>query len=161
MRVIYVPGNERTWAQYYGSQALQHGAGFSAAMPYQRGAGLGSLFRGIFRTILPMAKQVGKTVGRQALRTGGEIASDVLAGRSIKESAEERGKIGASKLLKKASRKLQQPRKRKTTKRQKGRGLGFRRNKKKTTTTTGPKTIKGGVKRGRKRVQDQLGFFFK
>ncbi len=89
MRVIYVPGNERAWAQYYGSQAMQHGAGFSGAMPYQRGAGLGSLFRGLFRAILPVAKNVGKTVGRQALRTGSEIASDVLAGRSIKEAAEQ------------------------------------------------------------------------
>ncbi len=158
MRVIYVPGNEKAWAQYYGSQAMQHGAGFSAALPYQRGAGLGSLFRGLFRAILPVAKNVGKSVGRQALRTGSEIASDVLAGKSIQEAVDKRGKIGASKLLKKAGRQIQ-PQKRKTTKRQKGRGLGIRSNKKKT--TAAPKTIKGGAKRGQKRVQDQLGFFFK
>jgi len=70
---------------------LQHGSGF-VGLPYQRGAGLGSLFRGLFRAILPVAKSGGKSVGRQALQTGTEIASDVLAGKSLKDAAEERGK---------------------------------------------------------------------
>jgi len=150
MRVIYVPGNERLWAQYYNSQALQHGSGF-VGQPYQRGAGLGSLFRGLFRAILPVAKSVGKSVGRQALQTGTEIASDVLAGKSIKDSAELRGRVAASKLLKKAGRNI-------AGKRQKGRGLGIRNRRKKTTRS--PATIKGPAKRGRKRAKDQLGFFY-
>jgi len=146
MRVIYVPCNERAWAQYYNSQALQHGGGFYAALPYQRGAGLGSLFRGIFRAILPVAKSVGKTVGRQALQTGSEIASDVLSGKSLKDAAEERGKAGASVLLKKAARKLS---------RQKGRGLGIRSTKKQNTRPA-PKSIK----RNKKKTKDQLGFYY-
>jgi len=163
MRVIYVPGNEKTWAQYYNAQALQHGAGF-VGQPYQRGSGLGSLFKGLFRAILPVAKSVGKTVGRQALQTGTEIASDVLAGKNLKESAEERGKIAASKLLNKASRKIagqqqrQQPLQKR--KRQKGRGLGIRDTRKTATTKTPPKSIKGASKRGRKRAKDQLGFYY-
>ncbi len=152
MRIIYVPGNERTWAQYYNSQALQHGSGF-VGTPYQRGTGLGSLFKGLFRTILPIAKNVGKSVGRQALRTGTEIAGDVLAGKSIKEAAQRRGKAGASKFLNKASRKLAK----KPRKKQKGRGLGVRNIKKRTTRSP---TIKRATKRGRKRVEDQLGYFY-
>lgn len=150
MRVIYVPGNEKTWSQYYNSQALQHGSGF-VGLPYQRGAGLGSLFRGLFRAILPVAKSVGKSVGRQALQTGTEIASDVLAGKSLKDAAEERGKVAASKLLKKAGRQI-------AGKRQKGSGLGIRNTKTKTTRTA--KSIKGTTKKGRKRAKDQLGFFY-
>lgn len=165
MRVIYVPGNERQWAHYYHSQALQHGSGFAAALPYQRGSGLGSLFKGIFRAILPVAKSVGKNVGRQALQTGTEIAADVLAGKSIKDAAQERGKIGASKLLNKASKNLQPRRKNKKKKQQQGSGLGIRNSSNKKKTTRAPTTIKrgggGGKRRRRKRVEDQLGFYFK
>ena len=148
MRIVYVPSNEKVWTQYYNSQALQHGSGF-VGQPYQRGAGLGSLFKGLFRAILPVAKSVGKSVGRQALRTGTEIASDVLAGKSLKDAAEERGRVAASKLLKRAGRKIA---------RQKGQGLGIRNTKKQTTKP--PTTIKGAAKKGRKRVKDQLGFFY-
>ena len=166
MRIIYVPGNERVWAQYYNSQALQHGSGF-VGTPYQRGTGLGSLFKGLFRAILPIAKNVGKSVGRQALRTGTEIAGDVLAGKSIKEAAQRRGKVGASKLLNKASKNISRRPKKKQNgrglgvrnrKKQKGRGLGVRNTKKRT--TRAPATIKRVAKRGRKRVKDQLGVFY-
>ena len=153
MRVIYVPGSEREWARYYGTQAAQHGAGF-VGIPYQRGTGLGSLFRGLFRTILPVAKSVGKTVGRTALSTGAEIASDVLAGKDLKEAAELRGRAAASNLLDQAVNKLAgKPRRQTRTKtkrrpKQKGRGLGIRGKRK---TTTGAATIKRAKKpRGQK-----------
>ena len=109
MRVVYIPNDERLWAQYY-----QRGGslGFTG-LPYQRGYGLGSFFRGIFRNILPVAKTALKTVGKQALTTGAQIASDVVAGEDIKKSAKKRGRAAASNLLRKAATKLQ-----------KGRGLG-------------------------------------
>ena len=162
MRVVYIPSNEKVWAQYYGTQALQSGAGF-VGIPYQRGSGLGSLFRGIFRTILPIAKSVGKTVGKAALTTGAQIASDVVAGKNIKESAEERGREAASHLLDKAVGKLTRQPRRKQTRRvgkkqqQRGRGLGVRGKRK--TTTAGPskKSIKG---KKRTKVADQLGFYY-
>jgi hypothetical protein len=75
-------------------------------MPYQRGAGLGSVFRGIFRALLPIAKTAGKSIGRQALATGAQIASDVVSGKPIKEAVKRRGKAGATNLLRKATKKF-------------------------------------------------------
>lgn len=164
MRVLYVPGNEKEWARYYGAQALQQGSGF-VGLPYQRGSGLGSLFRGIFRTILPVAKSVGKTVGKAALSTGAQIASDVVAGKNIKEAAEERGRMAAAQLLDKAVNKLNTPtttgKRRKKRKQQQqpqgGRGLGVRGKRK---TTSGVENTIKRKKTKRTKVQDQFGIYY-
>jgi hypothetical protein len=106
MRVAYVPVTEREWTHHYGEQAKQSGAGFTG-MQYQRGAGLGSFFRGVFRALLPIAKSAGKRIGKQALSTGAQIVSDVVAGKSIKAAAKTRGKQATAKLLAQAARKVQ------------------------------------------------------
>ena len=128
-------------------------AGFSGVR-YQRGAGLGSLFRGLFRTILPVVKSVGKTVGRQALATGAQVASDVLDGRNVGQSIKQRGRQGAAVLLKKGAQKLKKKTQKKKQKKktQKGRGLGYRPKKKK-------KQGKPLSLTKRKRT-DQLGSYF-
>ncbi len=93
--------DEKFWRSYYLQQAQQtgHGAAF-AGVPYQRGGGLGSIFRGLFRAILPVAKSVGRAVGKQALRTGAAIASDVADGANFKESAKKHGREGVKKVVK-------------------------------------------------------------
>lgn len=103
MRVAYVPPTPEDWAEIFSQQT---GAGF-VGMPYQRGAGLGSIFRGIFRALLPIVKHAGKAIGKQALSTGAEIVSDVAAGNSIKEAVKRRTKAGTAKLLNRAATKLQ------------------------------------------------------
>ena len=99
MRVLYVPVSEKAWISHF-----QQG-GFIGAR-YQRGAGLGSIFRSLFRAILPVAKSAGKSVGRRALKAGAEIASDLVSGRNFKESLQEHGRHAASDLLSKAATKL-------------------------------------------------------
>ena len=142
MRVTYTEVPERFWTQYYAQQSRQHGAGFIGS-PYQRGGGLGSLFRGIFRALLPVAKSAGKAIGKQALSTGAEIASDIVAGKGIKEAAKRRGKAGTAALLRKAATKLQR-----------GKGIGRR-----------PKRLakkKKKKKAGKKtKFTDQLGLYYK
>ena len=160
MRALYVPMSDNAWAQYYAAQASQAGAGFQGQQ-FQRGAGLGSIFRGIFRALLPIAKSAGKVVGRQALKTGALIANDVVSGTSIKAAAKRRGRQGAARILKRASRKLQT-----------GKGLGRRPRKRRTParkrtakrTTIKRKKRKAPAtkrRRGKKRkVSDQLGFYY-
>ncbi len=58
MRVQYTPVSEKQWLDH-----IQKGAGFKG-VPYQRGTGLGSVFRSLFRAILPIAKGAGKAVGK-------------------------------------------------------------------------------------------------
>ncbi len=43
----------------------------------QRGHGFGSVLSGLFRSVMPMLKRIGK----QALTTGAYIASDMLGGK--------------------------------------------------------------------------------
>ncbi len=110
MRQIYEPLSDSEWLQFYITQAKQTGHGIPGfeGLPYQRGNGLGSFFRGLFRMILPVAKKVGKAVGREALATGANIASDLLKGQKFEESVKSRGKEGASNLLSKGATHLQQ-----------------------------------------------------
>jgi hypothetical protein len=68
---------------------------------------------------LPVLKRAGKSVAKQALQTGMEVANDTLSGKDIGQAIEERGKVGAKKLLKKGNKAMAQP-KRKRKPQQKG-----------------------------------------
>lgn len=62
MRLKFNPENEKLWLQYYKNQALQSGHGLAGfqGFPYQRGAGLGSFFRRLFRVAMPVLKYAAK-----------------------------------------------------------------------------------------------------
>jgi hypothetical protein len=84
---------------YYMRQ--QNGGGgmpvFSGAR-MQKGHGLGNILRGLFRKIVPFIQRNAKAVGTRALKTGMEIADDVLEGRSLKESASKRIPAGIKRM---------------------------------------------------------------
>ena len=109
-------------------------------LPYQRGAGLGSIFRGILRFVLPFAKSAGKTVGREALRSGASIVQDLLEGEPLEASVKQRAEQAVQRIL-----------------RQKGKGLGRPSGK-------GPKAlpIKGRAQRKKTKRQkvDSLGLYY-
>ena len=56
-------------------------------LPYQRGEGLGSVFKSVLRFLLP----IGKAVGKEALNAGLGVAADALQGEDIKKAARKRG----------------------------------------------------------------------
>ena len=56
----------------------------------QRGHGLGSLLGGLFRSAMPLIRRGLAAFGKQALKTGLEIANDVTEGQAVKESAKRR-----------------------------------------------------------------------
>ena len=66
----------------------------------QRGHGLGSLLSGLFRNAIPMLKRGLATFGRHALKTGLEIANDVVDGDSLKNSAKKRVPEGIKRFAK-------------------------------------------------------------
>jgi hypothetical protein len=124
MRQHFNPENLETWLNYYGSQASQTGYGLSSGFrgaPYQRGAGLGSFFRSLFRMAVPVIKSAAGHIGRQALSSGVDIAHDIVQGKPIGDAFEEHSRAGLADLVVKAKKAVQ-----------KGRGLGSR-----------PKLIKG------------------
>jgi hypothetical protein len=53
----------------------------------QRGHGLGSIFGGLFKAAMPLLKKGAETLEREALKTGLNIAGDVIQGRNIKQTA--------------------------------------------------------------------------
>jgi hypothetical protein len=61
----------------------------------QRGHGLGNILSGLFRKIvLPFVKRNAKMVGTRALKTGMEVADDVMEGKSFKDSLKTRVPTG-------------------------------------------------------------------
>ena len=69
------------------------------ALPYftgsrfQRGHGFGSLFGGLLRTVAPLIKRGALALGNRALKTGAQIAGDVLSGENIRTAAKRRTKL--------------------------------------------------------------------
>ena len=74
------------YEQYY---AQQSGSGMPVyyGAHSQRGHGLGSFLSGLFRRAVPFLTRGAKSLGKQALRTGLNIANDVVEGSSFKDLA--------------------------------------------------------------------------
>jgi len=81
--------DRRAYENYYLNQC-GHGMPVFYGSRMQRGHGIGSIFSGLFRTIFPLIKRIAPVLGRKALQTGIQIASDVAGGQSLKDSAKSR-----------------------------------------------------------------------
>ena len=85
---------------YYSQQARETTPVFRGA-PYQRGYGFGSVFKRIFRWIVPIIKEhalpVVKSVGKEALKSAVNIASDTIDGKDFKTSAKNQAKKSLNK----------------------------------------------------------------
>lgn len=107
--------------EFYTQQA-GNGLSYYKGVPLQRGSGLGGIFKSFYRMILPLFKSGAKAVGKQALRSGVDIANDVLQGKEIKAATKERAKEASKLLTSKAADKVKtmvggHKRKRRTKKR--------------------------------------------
>ncbi len=84
MRTDYITETSQFWEDY-----LMQGGGLNAfaGVPFQRGAGLGGLFKGLFRLVspllkkaLPLAKTVGLDIGKRVVEGGADIIGDISEG---------------------------------------------------------------------------------
>ena len=93
MKKLYTP-NHKLYEEYYLNQAKQKGGNLPAfhGSRFQRGYGLGSIFKGLFRWALPHLQQGAKVLGKKALQTGVQVAQDVLAGENVKTATKKRAK---------------------------------------------------------------------
>ena len=65
---------------------------------YQKGHGLGSMISGFFkRFVVPFFKTNARTLASHAVKTGLNVADDVIGGKSLKESVKERIPEGINK----------------------------------------------------------------
>ena len=93
MKKLHTP-NHKLYEQCYVDQARQKGGNLPAfhGARFQRGYGLGSIFRGLFRWAMPHLQQGAKVIGKKALQTGVNLVQDVLDGDNIKTVVHKRTK---------------------------------------------------------------------
>ncbi|KAL3070026.1 hypothetical protein niasHS_017315 [Heterodera schachtii] len=71
----------------FSSDCVQYGGyNIYRGLPYQRGAGVGAVFRSLMRYLLPIGKQIGSAIGRQGMESGNRVLTNVLEGKDLKES---------------------------------------------------------------------------
>jgi len=69
------------YTRYYLNQSGgggEIGPVYRASFRKQRGGGIGSFFRGLFRFVKPLLFSGAKAVGKEALKTGSNIITDIL-----------------------------------------------------------------------------------
>ena len=69
------------YTRYYVNQSGgggEIGSVYRASFRMQRGNGIGSFFRGLFRFVKPLLFSVAKAVVKEALKTGSNIMTDIL-----------------------------------------------------------------------------------
>ncbi len=98
---------------YYNQQSKGHLPGYYIGPAYQRGHGLGGIFSSLFRAAVPlfkMAKPVVKSgmksLAKEALTTGANIATDLIEGENLQDSATRNLNKAAHKLVTKGANKL-------------------------------------------------------
>lgn len=89
MRHSHYRNDPRDYENHY-LQQVGNGLPVFRGARVQKGHGLGNVLGGLFRSAMPLLKKGVKSLGKEALRTGVEIAGDVLDGRSIKQAAKTR-----------------------------------------------------------------------
>jgi hypothetical protein len=91
----------RVYHEYYLNQA---GKGYPVYVGtrYQRGHGLGSIFESLFKSAVTLLKRGATTLGREALKTGLYLVSDVMEGKNVTQAAKSRLKSTGQSLLQKA-----------------------------------------------------------
>ncbi|GFX12483.1 uncharacterized protein TNCV_2929771 [Trichonephila clavipes] len=96
MSVPYVCCTKRFEDHYAGQigSGLTHYKGIN----FQKGYGIGGIFRRLFRAALPFLVKGGKTIGKEVLMTGSRVASDVLSGENFKEAVKTRSKESGKKI---------------------------------------------------------------
>jgi hypothetical protein len=73
------------YTRYYANQSGgggEVGSVYRASFRAQRGHGIGSFFRGLFRFVKPLLFSGAKAVGKEALKTGSNIITDLLSNES-------------------------------------------------------------------------------
>lgn len=105
MKVPYVCCTKSFEEHYVGQTGggLPHYQGVS----FQKGYGLGGFFRRMFRAAFPFLLKSSRTIGKEALRAGSRVASDVLTGQNFREAFRTRVKESGRNLTQTAVDKVQ------------------------------------------------------
>ena len=89
---------KKLYEEYYLNQTGRGMAAFTGAQ-YQRGHGLGNMLRSLTKFAIPFLKKGAKAVGKQAMKTGMNIAQEVMLGQNIKKAAKRHLSQGLTELV--------------------------------------------------------------
>ena len=89
---------KKLYEEYYLNQTGRGMAAFTGAR-YQRGHGLGNMLRSLTKFALPFLKKGAKAVGKQAMKTGMNIAQEVMLGQNIKKATKRHLSQGLTELV--------------------------------------------------------------
>jgi len=82
------------------------GLNYYQGSPYQRGYGLGGLFRSFFRAAAPLFKSGAKAIGKQVFHSGVNLMNDISQGQDFRGAAKRRFKEAGKVLTDKAADKV-------------------------------------------------------
>ena len=85
------------YEDHYLKQA--YGGGLPVFIGGQRGRGIGGIFNGLARMIIPVLKRTGKTVLKEGLRSGVDVLGDIVSGQNVKSSFKKRAKQAGTRLV--------------------------------------------------------------
>ena len=99
MRTPYYPDESKRYYKKYYEQQIGGNMDVFQGSTVQRGRGIGKFLKAALKATAPLLKTGAKTVGRELMSTGVGLAKDALAGRDMKQAAEERFKAAGSNAL--------------------------------------------------------------
>ncbi|KAJ8048961.1 hypothetical protein HOLleu_01485 [Holothuria leucospilota] len=102
MKLQHYHNDPRDYEHYY-LQQVGNGLPVFHGARVQKGYGMGNILGGLFRSAMPLFKRGAKALGKEALRTGVEIAGDVLHGTSLRRAAKTRGISAGRRVTKRAA----------------------------------------------------------
>ncbi|GFS49194.1 uncharacterized protein F54H12.2 [Trichonephila inaurata madagascariensis] len=91
----------RQYEDYYVNQA-GNGLSYYQGQSFQKSSGIGGWFKRLFRTALPFLTRGAKSVGKEVLKTGTQIANDLLEEQNLEDAAKHRAKETERKLARRA-----------------------------------------------------------
>jgi len=97
MHVIFDPDSV-DWSAHF-EQMQTGGSAYFSGTPYQRGAGIGSIFGSLFRYLMPMLKTFGKEIGREGLSVGSRVLNDLASGSDVRNAVVNNASDGLRNLL--------------------------------------------------------------
>lgn len=106
MIVPYSFDNSRDYYKTYYENQVGNGLSVFRGATTQRGHGIGGFFSGLLKGAMPLIKSGAKTIGKELLNTGVNIAKDAIQGKDFKSSARDNFRSAGGNLFSKLTESL-------------------------------------------------------
>ncbi|KAI6232668.1 hypothetical protein M3Y99_00099400 [Aphelenchoides fujianensis] len=102
---VKVDTSSLRYENFFSGQDGGYFVGYRHQRGLQRGQGLGTVLKSVWRWLSPVVKSAGASLGNEGLATTARILTNVAQGAPVQETARKETAEGAKNLLRKASKK--------------------------------------------------------